>query len=215
MRTISIAALGLAAALAASSARAADADAKTFHFGTHAKHTNVTFTSEADLENIYGRTNVASGTVRLDLVDKKGKASITVPVKHMKTGIDMRDEHLRSDQWLDEAKHPDITFVTEAFDLTEKNKDKGIWEARVKGKLTVHGVSKDLETTAKVVTVPDDKAKILGEGTWVRVTTSFDVKLSEHGVKIPDGPVQGKVNDTWAAKFDCYASTEKPEPKAR
>ena len=215
MKSISLAVLGLAATLVGLPAIAAESDVKTYHLGTHSKHTNVTFTSEADLENIYGITHVVSGTVGLDLVDKKGKASITVPVKHMKTGIDARDGHLQNDQWLDAAKFPDITFVTQGFDVVEKNKDKGIWEAKVKGTLTVHGVAKDLETTARIVTVPEDKAKILGEGSWVRLTTSFDVKLSDHGVKIPDGPVQGKVNDTWAVKFDCYASTEKPAEKGR
>jgi len=207
MLKVTIPALALLAA--AFPAAAGDTDAKTYHFGTHSKHTNMTFTSEADLENIYGTSNVASGTVWLDLAEKKGKASITVPVKNLRTGIELRDEHLRSDQWLDAAKFPDITFATEGFDVAEKNKDKGIWEARVKGKFTMHGVAKDLEAPVRIVTVPAEKAKVLGEGSWVRVTTGFEVKLSDHGVKIPDGPAQGKVNDTWTVKFDCYASTEK------
>lgn len=211
MHTRIVPALALCAALFTAAAASGGAtDAKSYHFGTHTKHTNVTFTSEADLENIYGMTNVASGSVVLDFVDKKGSAAITVPVKHMKTGIEARDGHLRNDQWLDEAKYPDLTFTADSFALVEKNKDKGIWEAEVKGRFTAHGVTRDLTTTARIVAVPDARAaEILGKGSWVRVTTSFDVKLSDHGVKIPDGPVSGKVNDTWAVKFDCYASTEK------
>jgi polyisoprenoid-binding protein YceI len=209
MRKIAFLAAAFAAA-AAPAAGAAEADGRTYWFGTHTKHTNVTFTSEADVENIYGMTNVASGTTWLDLVDGKGKASITIPVKHMTTQIALRDEHMRSDVWLDEARFPNITFEAEPFDVAAKNKEKGLHEAKVKGRLTVHGVAKELTATVRIAAVPAEKAeKILGKGDWVRVTTSFDVKLSEHGVKIPEGPVAGKVNDTWAIKFDCYATTEK------
>lgn len=208
--------LGLALLAAALPAAAGESDARTYRFGTQAKHTNVTFTSEADVENIYGTTNVAGGTVVLDLVDRKGTASITVPVKHLKTGIELRDEHLRSEQWLDEKKHPDITFVAAGFEFAETNKEKGIHEAKaVKGKLTIHGVTKDLETAVRITVVPAEKSKILGEGDWVRVSTGFEVKLSDFGVKIPEGPVQGKVSDVWAVRFDAYASTEVPATKGK
>lgn len=210
MKTRAVLGLALLVATLPTAAPAGEADAKTYHVGTQTKHTNVTFTSEADVENIYGTTNVASGTVWLDLVDRKGKASITVPVKHMKTGIELRDEHLRSEQWLDEKKHPDITFVTDGFEVAETNREKGIHEAKVKGKLTIHGVTKDLETAVRITVVPSEKSKILGEGDWVRVVTGFEVKLSDFGVKIPEGPVQGKVSDVWAVKFDGYATTTAP-----
>ena len=44
---------------------------------------------------------------------------------------------------------------------------------------------------------------------------SYDVRLSDHGVKIPEGPVQGKVNDVWQVKFACFATTELPKEKGK
>lgn len=201
--------LALSFALLASLPALAADSGDVYRFGTHEKHTNVTFTSEADIENIYGMTHVASGSATLDLAGGKGSASITIPVKELRTGIDKRDEHLRSDAWLDEEKFPSITFEAASFDVSAKNREKGLYEATVKGTLTIHGVAKELTTTAKIAAVPEKAAKVLGDGKWVRVTTAFDVRLGDFGIKIPDGPVKGKVSETWAIKFDCYAGTEK------
>lgn len=205
-RISTVYATGALLALAALDATAADTGT-LYNFGLNEKHTNVTFTSEADVENIYGMCHVASGTTWLDLETGKGKARIVVPVKHMKTGIDERDEHLRSDAWLDEEKHPEIVFVSDGFDITAKNRDKGVYEAKVKGTITIKGVKRDIETTARIVAVAEKSAKAagLGDGKWVRVTASFDVPLADFDVKVPDGPVQGKVSPIWAVKFDCYA----------
>ncbi len=188
------------------------ASGTVYWLGTATKHTNITFTSEADIENIYGITNVSSGNVRVDWEKKKGSAAVTVPVASLKTGIDLRDEHLRSDKWLDAEKYPDITFTAESFDLVQKNAEKGLWETKVAGKLTIHGVTRDLETTARVVRHSPELSKKIGNGEWVRIVAAFDVTIADFGVVVPDGPVQGKVSPTWSIKFDCYATSVAPEP---
>ena len=191
-------------------ALAAEDAGKVYRFGTDEKHTNVTFVSEADVENIYGSTHAAKGQTWIDFDALKGKCSISVPVSTMKTGVDLRDEHLRSDAWLDAEQFPDITLSSTGFDLVEKNKAKGIYETKFKGKLTIHGVTKDLETTVKVVKISAEMAKVFGDGgDWVRVTAGFDVTLKDFNVTIPDGPVVAKVSPTWTVKFDCYATTAK------
>jgi polyisoprenoid-binding protein YceI len=208
--------LAFAAAAAAAPLALAEGDAgKTYRFGAATKHTNVTFTSEAEVENIYGITNTVSGSAWLDFEALKGKCSISVPVKSLDTRIELRNEHLRSETWLDEKKYPDITLASEGFDLTEKNKDKGIYQAAFKGKLTIHGVTKDLETTARVIKIAPDMTKMLGEGEWVRVIASFDVTLKDFDITIPDGPVVAKVSPTWTVKFDCYATTAEEKKEGR
>jgi polyisoprenoid-binding protein YceI len=214
MRKTFLAALAAAALVAgfAGAAAADESDAKLYWFGTHLRHNNITFTSEADVENIYGVTHTLRGTTWIDWKTMKGKCSIAVPVKSMRTGIDLRDEHLRSDIWLDEAKYPDIRLVSDDITVTVRNKDKGLYDAKVAGDLTIHGVTRRVETAARVIQVMDEKSKqMIGDGEWVRVIATFDVRLSDYRIVIPEGPVQGKVNPVWSVKFDCYASTVKDQ----
>src|SRR5262249_37323443 len=159
------------------------------HFGTQTKHTNITFVSEAEIENIYGKTSSASGTTWIDFDAGKGKANIKVPVKDLDTGIELRNEHLRSETWLDEKQFPDIKFASDGFDVKEKNKDKGLFEAKVKGKFTLHGVTKDIETTAKVARLSKEMSAKIGDGDWVRITATFEVTIADYGIKIPNEQV--------------------------
>ena len=179
---------------------------KVYYFGSHTKHSNVSFTSEADIETIVGTTNTVGGQTWLDLKDGKGKANITIPVKNLKTGIATRDEHLRAENWLNEAKFPEIKFAS--ADIQSTNDKKTKWKA--KGKITIKGVTKDLTATVTVRAIPEKLWKKLGSGEWVRVKTKFDVKVSDFGVKIPDG-VGPKVSDTWSISFDCFATSTKPK----
>src|SRR4029079_12032389 len=150
----------------------------------------------------------------LDFEAMKGKCNIRVPVKSLDTGIAQRNEHLQSDAWLDEAKHPEISFVSDGFDLVAKNAAKGLYDAKVTGKLTIHGVTRDLEATARIVKFTPDMSKKIVDGDWVHVTCAFPVTLKNYDITIPDGKVAGKVNPTWDVKFDCYATSAK-EPAAK
>ena len=179
-----------------------------YRFGTSKKHTNVTFVSEADVENIYGSTNVVSGQTFLNLDEGKGKCNIRIPIEHMKTGIETRDEHMRSDQWLDAAKYPQIQFRSSEIQL-KPGKRAGRFEGTAKGTMSIHGVEKEITVPVKVRKVSDKLAKLIGDGEWVRVTTEFDVKLSDYGIEIPDGPVATKVSPVWQIKFDSYATSAK------
>ena len=185
-------------------------DETTFYVGHHAKFVNVTFDSHADIETIVGTTNVAKGTVKADLEKGTGSVSLTVPVKSMKTGIDMRDEHLRSGMWLDAEKFPDITFVSKKVEPVKDSKN----QVKVTGDFTMHGVSKEMTVTVDWKELPADAVKNakFPEGRWLKFSTEFAVKLSDHGVKIPDG-VGGKVSDSWNVKMSIFAGTAKVEDK--
>ena len=56
----------------------------------------------------------------------------------------------------------------------------------------MHGVKKAKTITVDAVPVPDDKSSTLGAGKWMRFRTEFDVKLSDHKVKI-EKIAEGKV----------------------
>lgn len=179
----------------------------TFLVGHHDKFVNITFESAADLETIVGSTNKASGSIVADL--EKGSVELSVPVASMKTGIDMRDEHLRSEKWLDAAAHPDLSFKSTKIEPVKDAPD----QLRVTGEFTVRGVAVEKTIVVSWKELPAEAVKKTGfpEGRWIRFTTAFDVKLSEHGVDQASSSA-GKVADTVAVKMTIFASTA-PLPK--
>lgn len=162
----------------------------------------IQFESQMEIEDILGTSNAAQG--ELTLAAGTADVAIAVPVASLRTGIDLRDEHLRSDAWLDAKAFPLIQFAAKQVAISGKSSD-------VRGNLTLHGVTKPI--TAKVelrqIAAPDAKALGLGDGAWVRVRGSFSVKLSDFGIKIP--PVTAaKVNDTWNVKVSFFAQGVAP-----
>ncbi len=178
------------------------ARAQTYDFGVESKFVNITFESKADVEDILGTSASISGTVRLD---PKGSGSfrLVVPVASMKTGIDLRDEHLRSAYWLDAEKYPNIVFEGEKL----RKLAEGKWE--VAGKFSLHGVTKPLTVTVDTSVIPKERAAKanMGEVEWLRVRGEFSVRLSDFGVKIPDGVV-GKVNDSWTVRVSLFGKKQ-------
>ena len=144
-----------------------------------------TWTSDAPGEKIIGS---AKGKAVLkmngdDLSSLKGE--IDIYVKTMRSGNETRDKHLRSATWLDMEKYPKITFAIKSVNILEKG-DKSN-KVGVSGQISIHGVSKPLSTTAKVV--------IIGYGgkRKMKITTDFDVKLGDFNIQGKKGIVGKKV----------------------
>jgi len=181
----------------------------TYYFGTHPARTTITFVSEADLETIHGVTNTVGGSMKLDKTGKHASGDLRVGVKSLKTGIPLRDEHLRSANWLDVRKHPYIRLAVVSADMQPDGKS---W--KFKARITIKGVTKNIETTADVRVFPERIGKALGAGSWLRVRTSFAVRLSDFGIQIPQ-MVGAKVSKTWQVGVDLYGTTAAPKKRAR
>ncbi|MCX7836220.1 MAG: YceI family protein [bacterium] len=172
---------------------------KTYHFGISPKHTNITFSSETILETILGNVNLIEGTIVEN--GEKSIVNLKVPVSKMKTGIDLRDEHLRSPQWLNAEKNPFIQFESNQA----KSLGNDLWE--VTGNFTMNGVTKPITIKVQVTPLSADKAAVYGPGEWIRVKSEFKVKLSDHQVKIAK-TAEGKVNDEWTVKVTIFGTTQ-------
>lgn len=86
-----------------------------------------------------------SGSLQLDAADlTKSSIEITFPLDGLHTGVPKLDEHLKSPDFFDAAKFPDITFKSTKV---EKVGTDGL---KVTGDLTVHGVTKPVVLNAKV-----------------------------------------------------------------
>ena len=121
----------------------------------------------------------------------------------LKTGIDLRDQHLRSKGWLDASAHPYIEFKGENARKIRKG------HYRLTGTFTIKGVSRTKSIDVKVKQIPSSLAKRVGLGDkpWLRVRASFSIKLSDFGVRIPS-MTAAKVNDRWTVKLSLFAGAK-------
>ncbi|MCB9625358.1 MAG: YceI family protein [Sandaracinus sp.] len=155
----------------------------------------VTFRSQAQLETINGVSNEATGSVRVDpanLAATRGR--VVVRVASLRTGIDLRDEHLHSAEWLDAAGHPEMVFeitgVTGASSLPA-NEDVTV---QIRGRLTLHGQTRDVTA----------EARVRWDGTALRGRARFEIRLSDYGVSINEA-VRLKVSNTIGITVDLRA----------
>jgi len=144
-----------------------------------------TFTSDAPLETINGTTTGVSGSVSLDL-SNPGAASgtVRVPVSALRTGIDLRDEHLRSANWLDAASHPNIELQISSLDGASDFTSGERVSFHIVGRLSIKGTTRNV--------------RIRAQGQYrdgaLLVRARWRIQLSDYGVSIP-ATVQAKVNN--------------------
>jgi polyisoprenoid-binding protein YceI len=80
----------------------------------------------------------------------KSKVKAIIKAASIDTGIDGRDQHLRTADFFDAEKYPDIVF--ESKRIKKNGKD-----LIAIGDLTMHGVTKEISLPFKIVGVADDK----------------------------------------------------------
>ncbi|HYF00055.1 MAG TPA: YceI family protein [Planctomycetota bacterium] len=178
---------------------------KTYRLGKKTQFATLTATSETELEVVTAQTSAIAGWIGYD--KDKGVAGVRmrIPVAHLKTGIEDRDKKMLSEQWLDAEKHKDILF--ESTKATKK--DGETWT--LDGTLTIRGSARpiSIDVAVKEISAEDVKKARWGDAPGLQATTSFKVKLSDHGIKIPEISA-GKVNDTWTIKAFLVGLEEQP-----
>lgn len=142
-------------------------------------HTVVTFGwNHFGFSNPTARLEKITGSVMLDQSDlTKSSVSVTMPLDGVHTGVAKLDEHLKSPDFFDAAKYPDITFKS-----TKVEKESAT-SLKVTGDLTIHGVTKPVTLNVKVnkiglFEIPQMKIKIPAAGFDADVV----IKRSEFGV---------------------------------
>ena len=91
------------------------------------------------IAHVHGQLNKVSGTVEFDPSDIGGiNIVLEMDVSSIITGIQKRDEHLKSPDFFDIEKYPKITFKSLKAERT------GFNNCKVTGDLTIHGVTKPM-----------------------------------------------------------------------
>jgi len=112
-------------------------------------HSEVSFQIRHMVSNVRGRFNDFAGTVNMDPKNLPGSSvEFHIKATSIDTNVADRDKHLRSADFFDVEKYPEIVFKSKSIKAAGKDK------YNVTGALTMHGVTKD-------VTLP---VTFLGEG---------------------------------------------------
>ena len=132
----------LAVASVASDAKAARAGALRFMILPEASE--VTFKATSRLMNADGRFHRLSGEVTVDPANvSTARVTVSIEAASIDTGIGMRDNHLRSEDFFDVRQFPTITFESQRVEARGRG-------ATVYGRLTVHGVTREVAVPVDV-----------------------------------------------------------------
>ena len=116
----------------------ATARADTVRFRVQPEASEVTFRATSRLMNADGRFQRLSGEIVVDTKDlTTAKVTVSIEAGSIDTGIGMRDNHLRSEDFLDVRKFPTITFESQRVEGAGRR-------ANVIGQLTIHGVTREI-----------------------------------------------------------------------
>ena len=132
-------------------------------------HSEVSFQIRHMVSQVRGRFNDYTGTVNMD---PKNLANSSVEFHIKAASIDTnnadRDKHLRTADFFDVEKYPEITFKSDSVKAAGKNK------YNVTGTLTMHGVSK--KVTLPVTFLGEGKDPWGGTRAGFETTTTLDRK---------------------------------------
>lgn len=134
-----------------------------------ADQAQLSFFSSAPLEDIEAVSKSGASAVNLEtgeLVFKVRNTSFQFDKKLMQ-------EHF-NENYMESDRYPLSEFKGEISDV-EKLQTDGRHEVEVSGELTMHGVTKPYKTNGTIVV----------RNGQLRATCAFEIKLADHGIKIP------------------------------
>jgi polyisoprenoid-binding protein YceI len=141
-------------------------------------HTSVVFhIAHAQLNDVYGFFTEKSGQVLVDEAHPENSyVEFTVNMASVNTGVDKRDNDVRSDHYLNVDK-----FATATFKSTSVTKT-GDQQLQIDGVLTFMGISKPLSVSMDINGPKDSK-----QGRSFGFSTSFSIKRSDFGAAVSPG----------------------------
>lgn len=175
MKTILIFSLSLLAALNIASAQT------MFKVVPGHVDTKVQFTSKAATETVVGTTHTATGFIEFDPLStaEEARGEIHVDLASIKTGIELRDRHMRENH-LETSKYPEAVFNVTSLTLPSGGlKDGERTRVTVQGTFSLHGVEHSIEPET-YMTFRNNSS-----GSAISIESSFPVKLADYKVKRP------------------------------
>ena len=134
------------------------------------KSGKVDFYSKAPLEDITAKNKSAVAV----LDTKTGQLQFNVLIKGFEFENAEMQEHF-NDNYLHSNQYPKAEFKGQVLNNADINYSKpGTYTAKVKGALTIHGVTKEVQTTGTI--------KV--ESNNLKTTSEFNIKPADYNIKI-------------------------------
>ena len=123
--------------------------------------------------NVHGQFNGITGKIHFTPGDIASlRVDLVIDASRIITGIQKRDDHLKSQDFFDVGKYPEITFRSTQTERT------GFYSCNVWGNLSIHGVTKLLMME---VTVSGPVKSPFGE-TTIGITGTTSLNREEFGL---------------------------------
>lgn len=120
---------------------------------------------------VRGTFSTVRGTLEVPSREGQPDVSVEVESQSVRTGISLRDRHLRGMRFLDSGKHPVIRFESD-----RASRHNGVWD--VKGRLLLRGLERNVS-----LSVLDEAAS----PTQRRLTAQFPVPRHPHAIGTASG----------------------------
>ncbi|MCA9774049.1 MAG: YceI family protein, partial [Myxococcales bacterium] len=139
----------------------------------------VTFVLTSSLNDIKGESTELTGAIEFDPASRAASSILAeVPVETLKTGIDRRDRHMRSEEFLDAVHYPTAKFISASLEPKGEPVKPGETMTFVyKGSLEIHGKRVPIEGEA-TATLTEDGKTIEGDA-------RFPVHLPNYEIPVP------------------------------
>lgn len=113
---------------------------------------------------ISGKSPKVMGELKLN--ENKASGIFKLPLTSLKTGMELRDEHM-TEKYLEVEKYPEATLTLKEFDLKEEGEAMGV--------LKLHNVEKSIP-----ISYTSER-----DGETLKVKTDFKLVLSDFAIDIP------------------------------
>jgi hypothetical protein len=154
----------------------------------YTKSGKIKFFSKTSVENI----DAANKSAVCILDSKTGDIQFAVLMKGFEFKKALMQEHFNKD-FAESDKFPKAEFKGQITNNSEiKYTADGTYTVKAKGKLTIHGVTKDIETTG---TITVKKGKIT-------TVSTFNIQLPDYSIKVP-GVYRSQISDNIKITVDC------------
>jgi hypothetical protein len=147
----------------------------------------ITFESKAPLEDIEAKNS----EVESKLLSSNGQIIFSLLMKGFQFENQLMEDHF-NENYVESTKYPKADFKGFITNIKDINFSKdGTYPAKIKGKLTIHGVTKEVQTNG---TVNVKNGKVAG-------SSQFNIKLKDYNI---GGTMIGKkIAENITIKVDC------------
>lgn len=149
---------------------------------------NISFVNTAVTGSFDAQNNQVVAAVSAD----NGTVQFRVPINSFQFQKQLMQQHFQ-ENYMESDSFPNASFAGSLVDPSVVNyKTPGTYSVKVKGNMTMHGVTKAIEVPGQIVVL----------ATGVTLKSSFNILCSDYGIKIPTNNASS-VSNSVAVTIKC------------